>query len=597
MGLRIASSSRGRRSSRSTARSTSRSSSSAVIFVAALVAARRPLAPAALRDLAAAGSGSSASSSAGCSGTSRASSSATGSSTRRACASSSTSAPPPAHASTSSRTAASTRATRFRCGTRSLALVSWFRGVDPGSVDAPRAVAARSDRVARRVEAGVAVFGSRGAGRQCSCCRSRVLLRPRPRRRLRDARAAGNGRPPAARTGRARALLRCRARPPPLRRSSARSHSSHPTYALFLLPLAARLAPPAEWRESAPVLVAAVLPTGSCSSGCGRSSTRRVSHDPGPPSGSRALAPLPRPARRRRTITTTGSRPRCSAAAAQSPSRRCSWSRSRRSRWPRAGPGSRSAGALIVLLLDGGAVALRPLLGRGVALAVAARRRLHAAAFAFVGVARAARALAARPAGRPRRRHRLAAPLARRLRLRVAAGGPALATWIALVGGIAALVLGSLKRFERRPARYGLGAAAIACLRAAGVRARDRALEPGAGARPARALAGTRATPAHGRCRRVGRARADRRSYGPSRRALLVVAVPVTHVANRRRTTRSAVPGSKALGAARTTGTLPRATARHGGSAAGGSIRSADVRAPQGRRRSRRTRSPPATVR
>ena len=42
-------------------------------------------------------------------------------------------------------------------------------------------------------------------------------------------------------------------------------------------------------------------------------------------------------------------------------------------------------------------------------------------------------------------------------------GGPAFATWIALVGGVVALVLGSMRRLELR-GRYDLGAAAIACL-------------------------------------------------------------------------------------------------------------------------------------
>jgi hypothetical protein len=42
-------------------------------------------------------------------------------------------------------------------------------------------------------------------------------------------------------------------------------------------------------------------------------------------------------------------------------------------------------------------------------------------------------------------------------------GGPALATWIALFGGVAALVVGSLRRFDVRE-RYALGAAATLCL-------------------------------------------------------------------------------------------------------------------------------------
>jgi len=42
-------------------------------------------------------------------------------------------------------------------------------------------------------------------------------------------------------------------------------------------------------------------------------------------------------------------------------------------------------------------------------------------------------------------------------------GGPALATWIALFGGLAAVALGASRRFELRE-RHGLGAAAAICL-------------------------------------------------------------------------------------------------------------------------------------
>ena len=49
-------------------------------------------------------------------------------------------------------------------------------------------------------------------------------------------------------------------------------------------------------------------------------------------------------------------------------------------------------------------------------------------------------------------------------------GGPALATWIALVGGAAALVAGASCAASTLRERHGLGAAAAALLRAAGVR-------------------------------------------------------------------------------------------------------------------------------
>ena len=126
-----------------------------------------------------------------------------------------------------------------------LALVSWFSGRRSRQRRPPRAVAARTARVrcsrGRRASPSSARAGA-GASRARCATLALVLLRPRPRRLVRDARAAGDGRAPAARPGGDRALLRgsnLARRRRPVARSSARSRSTHPTYALFLLmPLA-----------------------------------------------------------------------------------------------------------------------------------------------------------------------------------------------------------------------------------------------------------------------------------------------------------------------------------------------------------------------
>ena len=139
-------------------------------------------------------------------------SSATGSSTRRACASSSTWRACTCARSTSSRTAACIPGYAFPLWHGFLALVSWLSGVDPEqSSCATSRRCSRRSRCVVACEAGVAVFGSRAARRSpCSRAARALLLRPGPRRLVRDARAAGDRRAPAARPGGDRALLHAR---------------------------------------------------------------------------------------------------------------------------------------------------------------------------------------------------------------------------------------------------------------------------------------------------------------------------------------------------------------------------------------------------
>ena len=81
-------------------------------------------------------------------------------------------------------------------------------------------------------------------------------------------------------------------------------------------------------------------------------------------------------------------------------------------------------------------------------VAVEARGRLRAVRIRARRRRCGARALRARarPTGRARRRDRAAGRVSRRLRAALRAGGPTLATWVALFGGIAALVAGAFLR-------------------------------------------------------------------------------------------------------------------------------------------------------
>ena len=106
-------------------------------------------------------------------------------------------------------------------------------------------------------------------------------------------------------------------------------------------------------------------------------------------------------------------------------------------------------------------MALRALLGRRLAVAVAPRGRLRAAAVRLRGRAARGRAHLARPAGRPRRPGSCCSALwPGDFDYGLRHGGPAAATWIALFGG--ALALGAamlLRPAEPRP-RSALGAGA-----------------------------------------------------------------------------------------------------------------------------------------
>ena len=117
--------------------------------------------------------------------------------------------------------------------------------------------------------------------------------------------------------------------------------------------------------------------------------------------------------------------------------------------------------------------------------------------FVFAGALARRGAHLARPAGRPRRRDRPAAPLARRLRLRPAARRAC--------GGHVDRALRRRARTRRGVAApAGRAAAAVrprrrrrCALHAAGADPRPRALEPARAVRPAGALAPARAQPAH----------------------------------------------------------------------------------------------------
>ncbi len=100
-------------------------------------------------------------------------------------------------------------------------------------------------------------------------------------------------------------------------------------------------------------------------------------------------------------------------------------------------------------------------------------------------------------------------------------GGPALATWIALAGGLAAAAVGCVRRVElRERTRAGSGRRLLPG--AAGVRARRLALEPARAGRPWCALTSPRPAAAHGRAQGCDgdRAGADELSRHRGRTAL-----------------------------------------------------------------------------
>ena len=112
-------------------------------------------------------------------------------------------------------------------------------------------------------------------------------------------------------------------------------------------------------------------------------------------------------------------------------------------------------------------------------------------------------------------------------------GGPAAATWIALVGGAIALVAGSIRRPDLRE-HHALGAAAAACFVLPVFVHGLWHWSPRVHGGSARALAAPRPPPAHGRAegRRRARAGQDELPGRPPQAPVYVVAAPVTHVAN-----------------------------------------------------------------
>ena len=235
-----------------------------------------------------------------------------------------------------------------------LALVSWFSGVDPGVRRAPRAVACssrspapsptrRASRSSDRAAAGVSLlaltlavfcFGPGHGGSWATLSlpgtAARQLLVPAAIALFFANNASG-------------------VRP----RSSARSRSTHPTYALFLLvPLTLyALLRVDRWRRSAPLLAAALVPTGLTLLWLKPIVDETISHDPGPAERLRALAPLRRPAGRHERPSLPPRRRRSSAAAARSPSRRSCSCRSPASSLRRRWATFALGGSLAILLL------------------------------------------------------------------------------------------------------------------------------------------------------------------------------------------------------------------------------------------------------
>ena len=314
-----------------------------------------------------------------------------------------------------------------------------------------------------------------GTSRRCSC-RSRVASRGRPAspssarawagsslaRRSRSRSSASppgtaartrRSRCPAPRRGscscrrRSRSSSWSRGRAARSRPSSARSRScTRPTRSSCSSRSAAfTLVRAREWRTYAPAARGRARADGArrCS-GCGRSSTRRVSHDPGPGERLRGAAALRRPARgaRRAPLPARGRGLRPQRRRRRRRARSCC--RSRGSRCDAAGRRSRSAGSLAILLLTRGAVALRPLLRRGLALAVAPRRRLRPARCSRSPArSRCSPAAGSSLPARARRRDRRSSASGRATSSTACAtAARRAATWIALVGGAIALVAG-----------------------------------------------------------------------------------------------------------------------------------------------------------
>jgi hypothetical protein len=344
-----------------------------------------------------------------------------------------------------------------------LALISWFSGVDPGAVLRHEPSLLVPIACAVTYEAGVAVFGSRAAGISLLTLSlavfcfgpghggswatlslpgtaARQLLVPAAialfftNRRLASAAIFG-----------ALALV-------------------HPTYALFvLLPLTLYAALRSrEWRRSAPLLAAALVPTGLALLWLKPIVDETISHDPGPAERLRALRHYGD-----QLVVTNDHHYRL---APEVFGRSGSVAVASLVLLPLAGLVLRRRWATFALAGSLGILLLTEVPWLFVhfsdAVSLSQSRRIAGFApltFALVGaLALLARSLLVLPAA-------LAAGIVlQRLwpgdfDAGLHHGGPALATWIALFGGLAALALGGIRRFDLRE-RHGLGAAAAVCL-------------------------------------------------------------------------------------------------------------------------------------
>ena len=336
-----------------------------------------------------------------------------------------------------------------------LALVAKVSGLDPTRGDEPRGLAARADRVPRRVRGRASPSSARRPpGSRCSPRRSRSTASPpataaRTRRsRCRGRRRAScscpaafalfflwvvsrrRGRPRRAR-GRVR---RARARAPDLRALRA-----DPARA------ATRSSGCDEWRGSGLALAAATVPTvlAFALAAAARARHRLARSRPGR-EGARAPA--------LRAACSSSARPTSYRLAAERRRAAPARSRSPRSRSCRS-PGSpcaAGAGRAFVLggtvaraRADARAGALHALLRRGLALAVAPRRRLRPVR---VRLRRRARARSRGRRGSCRSRSSPGSSLQHwwpgDFEYGLRHGGPGVVTWWAFVGGAVALVLG-----------------------------------------------------------------------------------------------------------------------------------------------------------
>jgi hypothetical protein len=344
-----------------------------------------------------------------------------------------------------------------------LALISWFSGVDPGAVVRyePSLLAPIACAVAW--EAGVAVFGSRWAGASLLTLTLAVFC---------FGPGHGGSYPTLSLPGTgSRQLLVPAAialffagRPAATVAIFGALALAHPTYAVFLLiPLGAyALVRLSEWRAWSPVLAAAVVPTALTLLWLKPIVDETISHDPGPAERLRAIQQygdqlvVTNDHHYRLTPELFG---RSGAVAVASllllPVAGLALQRSRWAAFAIAGT--------VAILVLGEIPWLFVHFADAVSLSQARRVAGFAPlTFALVGtLALLARSMLVLPAA-------LAAGILLQIYwpgdfvYGLRHGGPALATWIALFGGLAALVVGRLKRFDVHE-RYGLGAAATLC--------------------------------------------------------------------------------------------------------------------------------------